>query len=59
MIEALVPVLKVVADVLVFVHGLRSCRANKDVKQESQNGNKEFKNPGRRGLQRTAETCSA
>ena len=48
--EALVPVPKVVGDVLVYV------QANFwDTKQESQNGNKKFENSGRQGV--LAEDC--
>ena len=43
--EALIPV---VADVLVFVQGIRGGSANFWAsKQESKDGNKEFENPGR------------
>ena len=56
--EALVPVPKVVADVLVFVHSHRGWWDNSwDTKQESLDGNKEFGNPGRRGRRRPAEAC--
>ena len=57
--EALVPIPKVIVDVLVFVHGLRGWWANFwDTKQESQDGNKEFGNLGRRGRRRPAEAWS-
>ena len=43
--ESLVPVLIAIADVLVFVHGLRAWWANIwDKNKESQDGNKEFEN---------------
>ena len=58
-IETLVPILKVVADVKVFVHGLRGWWANFwDAKQQSQDVNEEFENPGRRGRRYPAEACS-
>ena len=48
--EVLVPVRQVVSDVLVVDHGLRCCWASFwDTKQESQDGNMEFRYPGRRG----------
>ena len=43
--EPLVPVPKVVADALVFVHGLRWA----NIWEESQGGNKQSGKPGRRG----------
>ena len=49
-IGALVPYPKIIADVLVFINGLRGGWASFwDTKQESQDGNKEFGNPGRLG----------
>ena len=61
--EALFSVPKVVVDVQVFVHGLHGWRASfSNTKQESQpdsqDGNKEFGNPGRRGRRRPTEACS-
>ena len=54
--EALVSVPKVVADVLVLVHGLSGCRATFwDTKEVSQDGNKGFGNSGRRGRRRPSE----
>ena len=52
--ESLVPVLIVITDVLVFVHGLRAWWGNIwNRNKESQDGNKEIENPGRWGLHRT------
>ena len=56
---SLSPVLKVIADALVFVHGFREKWASmSDRNQESQDGSKEFENPGRRGRRRSAEAWS-
>ena len=54
--EALVSVHEVVMDSINFVHDFRGWWATFcDTKEESQDGNKEFGNPGRRGRRRSAE----
>ena len=56
--ESLVPVLLVIMGVLGFVHSLRIRWANIEYRnQESQDGNKEFENLGRRWRWRPMEAC--